>query len=202
MNPYPRIIVSAQQTIWDLTLKQSNAMKCQSINFKIIDRRLLPHPCPCIWSHCDSTIVTNYSGGFWRAYSVNSPVFIWDLPHDSSWCSLKRATWLTKFVQGYSDLTLFHEFISSSVPLHIEACLVLHSPISPDISPAVRLCERCSHLIQPLPAYWVGTVTFGLEVSSPAAWNSLPFDLRDPGLSLSSFRKKIKPIYLILLIDF
>ena len=39
------------------------------------------------------------------------------------------------------------------------------------------------------------TVTIGpwaFVVSSPAAWNSLPVDLRDPGISLPSFRKKLK----------
>ena len=29
-------------------------------------------------------------------------------------------------------------------------------------------------------------------VSSPSAWNSLPVDLRDPGLSLLTFRRRLK----------
>ena len=39
------------------------------------------------------------------------------------------------------------------------------------------------------------TVTIGpraFAVSSPAAWNSLPASLRDPSISLPSFRKKLK----------
>ena len=39
------------------------------------------------------------------------------------------------------------------------------------------------------------TVTIGpraFAVSSPAAWNSLPAVLRDPSISLPSFRKKLK----------
>ena len=29
-------------------------------------------------------------------------------------------------------------------------------------------------------------------ISSPSAWNSLPVDLRDPGLSLLTFRRRLK----------
>ena len=39
------------------------------------------------------------------------------------------------------------------------------------------------------------TVTIGrraFAISSPVAWNSLPVDLRDPSISLPSFRKKLK----------
>ena len=44
-----------------------------------------------------------------------------------------------------------------------------------------------------VPRTW--TVTIGpraFTVSSPAMWNSLPAGLRDPSISLSSFRKKLK----------
>ena len=47
--------------------------------------------------------------------------------------------------------------------------------------------------LQPIPH--TKTVTIGpraFAVFSPTAWNNLPVDLRDPSLSLSNFRKKLK----------
>ena len=47
-----------------------------------------------------------------------------------------------------------------------------------------------SHLRSTITGMVFGPLAF--TVSSPSAWNSLPVDLRDPGLSLLTFRRRLK----------
>ena len=107
-----------------------------------------------------------------RAYLVNSS----GVMRAAAWLILVLLVpmWLTKFVRGYNGLTFLYEFVWSSVPWHNTVNMVLQS--APLISPDISL-----HRVQSIRS----------DLRS-ATWNSLPVDLRDPGLSLLSIRKELE----------
>ena len=78
--------------------------------------------------------------------------------------------------------------LHGSAPLYLAGYF---TPVS-SIERRSQLRSAAARLLL-VPRTW--RVTIGpraFVVSSPAAWNSLPVNLRDPGISLPSFRKKLK----------
>ena len=63
------------------------------------------------------------------------------------------------------------------------------------VSSIVGRSHLCSAVMGTLFVPRSRTLTIGpraFAISSPSAWNSLPVDLRDPGLSLWTFRRRLK----------
>ena len=173
-----------------------------SVDSKITDHRV--PLCPCL---CDGPIATGlFQGTSWRG--SKRPTWLVHRCHEGCCTTHPCAPSAESRDQWNScEATRLHWLdIPSRVQFKL-CCLAfrcLHGSAPPYLAGYFTLVSSIEGRSHCVPCTW--TVTVGLRafgVSSPAAWNSLLVDLRDPGLSLLSFRKKLKTYstYLILLLN-
>ena len=116
---------------------------------------------------------------------------------------LKKCHCLKQFVSLYKVHTV-QAFSRSGVYIHGFAPPYLAGYFTPvsSIEGRSQLRSAAAGLLL-VPRTWTVTIIDprAFAVSSPAAWNSLPFDLRDPGIIFPVLGRNWKPTYLILPLD-
>ena len=123
------------------------------------------------WFWRDSTTATDSSVGRRSASSVRCRV---------SWCCLMLPT--------FKLCLLAHRCLHGSAPPYL---IRYFTPVS-SIAGRSHLRSAVTGTVF-VPGSRTSTIgPRAFAISSPSAWNSLPVDLRDPGLSLLTFRRRLK----------
>ena len=141
-------------------------------------RSTLATPLLVRWSYRNSTIVTDYSEMLCRTYLVNSPVS-WSL------CTtLPGPRHLSRATNSYNTSLDWRSFTSyfQALFLAYRSIQGSASPLSLDISLQWAQSRGVSIFVRPLSVF---------RVQSYMVRNRLTVDLRDPGLGLLSFRRKL-----------
>ena len=84
----------------------------------------------------------------------------------------------------------FYKCLHDTAPAYLTEMLVQKSTV-PALS-RLRLTARGDLLVPRTKAKTIGPRSFA--TSGPALWNNLPDDLRDPSLSLTVFKQRLKKI--------
>ena len=129
-----------------------------------------------------------HSDGLTRLRRKLPPLFQHSRTAEDLGRRIKDARKIINFIRLLSDHLLAHRCLHGSAPPYL---IRYFTPISS----IVGRSHLCSAVTGTLLVPRSRTSTIGpraFAISSPSAWNSLPADLRDPGLSLLTFRLRLK----------